>query len=450
MKLTLALLIGPLIAVTCLISSTQSFGIPAGCFKCICNANGGCASRSCHGQGSSTYCGPYGISRAYWQEAGQPGPGYEECAKDKSCSEMTMLDYMVKNVRDCNKDGTVDCTDIAAVHHAGSYKCHESWVFRSQFMKTFNRTCTVDNDLVPETSIVSHGRAVSGLENVNAVRNRPTRPRGRGREPQPGRSPPNNYGWPIDRWPVIELSPRPRSSTRGPWVVDDRPATRRPAARPVASTARPRTRTSPRPVATPSTTRAPVVTSRTRPVNNPGRPSRRPSRRPRPSTRSPQSTTIASSTSAKPSFVPITPRWASSPRPNNYPNDRPIVFPNESRPRRTTVNSETATDTSNKGYTCQYHYHNYHHSKAHHDNHADNDHSEDNDDTKDNDHTEDNYHSAANHYHHNDHSKTDDNDDHSEAHYDQDNYDNHYFGHNDDQAHSEGSLQPHGNPFNGS
>lgn len=105
------------------------------CLQCICQASTGCQNKQCANLGGTTFCGPYQISQAYWQDAGQPvanqGTGqsasqaFEECATDMTCSENTVRRYLVKYARNCNKDSLLDCEDIARLHKAGPFACDQ-------------------------------------------------------------------------------------------------------------------------------------------------------------------------------------------------------------------------------------------------------------------------------------------------------------------------------------
>lgn len=116
----------------------------ASCLNCIRNVSsslGVDVTKRCEGY----YCGPYQISYTYWAEAGKPGTNqglrdYGKCARDKSCAEQTVRAYFKKFKRDCNKDGLIDCQDMAALHKGGPASCASDWFYKSRFWLAFNRT----------------------------------------------------------------------------------------------------------------------------------------------------------------------------------------------------------------------------------------------------------------------------------------------------------------------
>lgn len=114
------------------------------CLRCICQASTGCQMKPCANLGGTTFCGPYLISQAYWQDAGQPtvqsdqSPGgFEDCATDKTCSETTVRRYLVKYARNCNRDSLLDCEDIARLHKAGPFACDQPALESTPYWKGF-------------------------------------------------------------------------------------------------------------------------------------------------------------------------------------------------------------------------------------------------------------------------------------------------------------------------
>jgi len=112
------------------------------CLDCICYGASGCnfdIKYSCYGEDE---CGPYKIDYAYWYDAGYPGyKGYSDdfhsCAKDKTCAEKTVRQYITRYVMDCNQDGFIDCMDYAAIHKGGPEYCNSYWVYESKFWNSF-------------------------------------------------------------------------------------------------------------------------------------------------------------------------------------------------------------------------------------------------------------------------------------------------------------------------
>lgn len=79
------------------------------CLKCLCTASTGCDENyDCSAQG---FCGPFFISRKYWEEAGKltldsryeadSDGGHGNCVKDIHCAGRVVAEYMAKNGRVC-------------------------------------------------------------------------------------------------------------------------------------------------------------------------------------------------------------------------------------------------------------------------------------------------------------------------------------------------------------
>jgi len=77
------------------------------CLKCICTASTGCDENyDCSPQG---FCGPFFISRKYWEEGGSLSldsrykdgspESHEMCAKDMQCAGRVVAEYMAKHGR---------------------------------------------------------------------------------------------------------------------------------------------------------------------------------------------------------------------------------------------------------------------------------------------------------------------------------------------------------------
>ncbi|KAL0274669.1 UNVERIFIED_CONTAM: hypothetical protein PYX00_002742 [Menopon gallinae] len=104
------------------------------CLKCICTASTGCNENfSCSPEG---FCGPFFISRKYWEDAGSLtlgasskyslDGGYNDCTKNFQCASNVVTNYMAENGWDCNDDGVTDCDDYARIHFLGPERCDQS------------------------------------------------------------------------------------------------------------------------------------------------------------------------------------------------------------------------------------------------------------------------------------------------------------------------------------
>lgn len=63
---------------------------------------------------------------------------YYECVTNRECAQELISIYMQSNGRDCDKDGRIDCYDIAAIHQGGVEQCNSESFLESQFWNDFN------------------------------------------------------------------------------------------------------------------------------------------------------------------------------------------------------------------------------------------------------------------------------------------------------------------------
>lgn len=109
--------------------------------ECICEASSGCnMNTKCPNKDAN--CGPYKIDYAYWYDSGYPNytgedDDFQNCAKDKECSETSVRQYLDKFEKDCNKDLTIDCLDYASIHVRGPESCNDNSMYESKYWKTF-------------------------------------------------------------------------------------------------------------------------------------------------------------------------------------------------------------------------------------------------------------------------------------------------------------------------
>lgn len=125
----LSVLLMFVIACTADVSEFYQQPVTEVCLGCICQARSGCKqNQGCEGDS----CGLFGITWAYWADAGKPTlPGesvesntaYSNCAIDPYCAARTVQGYMSKFAQDCNGDGQVNCYDYMAIHIKGGYGC---------------------------------------------------------------------------------------------------------------------------------------------------------------------------------------------------------------------------------------------------------------------------------------------------------------------------------------
>lgn len=117
------------------------------CLGCICQASTGCKlGRQCEGDS----CGLFGITWAYWADAGKPtlrgepvesNTAYSNCANDPHCAAASVQNYMKRFAQDCNGDGRVDCYDYMAIHKKGGYGCSGELPFN--YVNVFNQCINV-------------------------------------------------------------------------------------------------------------------------------------------------------------------------------------------------------------------------------------------------------------------------------------------------------------------
>lgn len=147
----------------------ESSRIASECLECICDASSNCDTtvQCISKQREKNRCGPYMISWNQYQESDisltslisiPPGISeetmdekiYYECTTDRTCAEKLIHLYIEKHQKDCNRDGKIDCYDIAAIHRVGPENCNSSKFLASQYWKDFNICYSTDG---PTTTI---------------------------------------------------------------------------------------------------------------------------------------------------------------------------------------------------------------------------------------------------------------------------------------------------------
>lgn len=102
-------------------------------------------------------CGPFEISRAYWNEAGnftegslvEGSDGFEACAKTIPCASKIVTRYLMNHARDCNQDQIVDCADYARLHMFGEAKCRTGSLASPNFnLNKFNECINLESSTV--------------------------------------------------------------------------------------------------------------------------------------------------------------------------------------------------------------------------------------------------------------------------------------------------------------
>lgn len=134
----------------------STYRITNECFECICEASTSCNGKSrCQSSDvRHTRCGMFLISYDQWLEtnlskelvteealardAAADERAFYECVTNRDCAERLIAIYMQKNSKDCDKDGRVDCYDVAAIHQGGLKNCHSESLLESQFWNDFN------------------------------------------------------------------------------------------------------------------------------------------------------------------------------------------------------------------------------------------------------------------------------------------------------------------------
>nr|XP_045609372.1 lysozyme-like isoform X1 [Procambarus clarkii]XP_045609373.1 lysozyme-like isoform X2 [Procambarus clarkii]XP_045609374.1 lysozyme-like isoform X3 [Procambarus clarkii]XP_045609375.1 lysozyme-like isoform X3 [Procambarus clarkii] len=120
------------------------------CLGCLCDASTRCnKAMGCHSVNLKV-CGPFLISKPYWNEAGKPvlnerddpyaENAFNDCVHDYTCSVKTIRNYMAKYGKDCNGDGVIDCDDFARLHKFGYTDCSKPYepIFNSRFSYCIN------------------------------------------------------------------------------------------------------------------------------------------------------------------------------------------------------------------------------------------------------------------------------------------------------------------------
>lgn len=147
----------------------ESSRIASECLECICDASSNCDTtvQCISKQREKNRCGPYMISWNQYQEsdisltslvsipAGMSEETmdekmYYECTTDRTCAEKLIHLYIEKHQMDCNRDGKIDCYDIAAIHRVGPENCNSGKFLSSQYWKDFNICYSTDG---PTTTV---------------------------------------------------------------------------------------------------------------------------------------------------------------------------------------------------------------------------------------------------------------------------------------------------------
>lgn len=126
------------------------------CFECICEASTSCnlKSRCQTSDVRHTRCGLFLISYDQWldtglskqlvtrealqRDAAADERAFYECVTDRECAERLLAIYMQRNAKDCDKDGRIDCYDMAAIHQGGTDGCAGESLLDSQYWSDFN------------------------------------------------------------------------------------------------------------------------------------------------------------------------------------------------------------------------------------------------------------------------------------------------------------------------
>lgn len=137
-------------------SENSAYSITSECFECICEASTSCNlnSRCQTSDVRHTRCGLFLISYDQWLETGLSRQlvtreallrdaaaderAFYECVTDRSCGESLIKLYMERNLKDCDKDGRIDCYDVAAIHQGGLANCNGESLLESQYWSDFN------------------------------------------------------------------------------------------------------------------------------------------------------------------------------------------------------------------------------------------------------------------------------------------------------------------------
>ncbi|KAL3886265.1 hypothetical protein ACJMK2_026272 [Sinanodonta woodiana] len=104
---------------------TDSVGpISDQCLRCICNAESNCQARRCKMDVGSLSCGYFQIKEPYYQDCGRPGQDWKTCAKDYSCAETCVRNYMARYGPRSGCPET--CETYARIHNGGPRGCKRS------------------------------------------------------------------------------------------------------------------------------------------------------------------------------------------------------------------------------------------------------------------------------------------------------------------------------------
>lgn len=77
-------------------------------------------------------------SDALAQDAAADERAFYECVTNRECAERLLGLYANRHAKDCDKDGRIDCYDMAAVHQGGLDGCQSDALLDSQYWNDFN------------------------------------------------------------------------------------------------------------------------------------------------------------------------------------------------------------------------------------------------------------------------------------------------------------------------
>lgn len=101
-----------------LVIGSYSFEMTENCLTCICARND-CAGRI--GKNATDgVCGPFYISKQYYEDCDRPGTDYLSCTKEMECSKQCVRRFMAKYAENCTYPRQPRCKDCSRMHWSGS------------------------------------------------------------------------------------------------------------------------------------------------------------------------------------------------------------------------------------------------------------------------------------------------------------------------------------------
>ncbi|XP_037788962.1 lysozyme-like [Penaeus monodon] len=96
------------------------------CLACMCYvSSSGCVMPDgvCRNTAWSEVCGPWAVTKPYWEDAHKPGGDFYPCMADWDCNEQTVRAYLDRYV----ENPFATCETYARTHYGGPWGMNEDY-----------------------------------------------------------------------------------------------------------------------------------------------------------------------------------------------------------------------------------------------------------------------------------------------------------------------------------